>query len=123
MDSRPPAPATQAPPIVRLAPEIDITNSGRVYADLEAACVPGVGAVIADMTQTTFCDSSGIRALIQVHNLAGSRRVELSLVVTSDSVLRILALCGLNGILHLYSSTDDAVASWRRRGGATPPQA
>ena len=121
MEDRPVSAATSAPPIVRLAAEIDITNSNWVYSDLAAACVPGVGAVIADMAQTTFCDSSGVRALIQAHKLAGRRGVELSLVITADAVLRIIDLSGLTEILHLYPSVDNAVTAWRQRGETPSP--
>jgi anti-sigma B factor antagonist len=115
MEDRSVAAATTAPPVVRLAAEIDVTSSDGAYSDLAAACVPGVGAVIADMTETTFCDSSGVRALVHAHKLAADREVELSLVITGDAVLRILELSGLIGILRLYPSVDAAVSAWRKR--------
>jgi anti-anti-sigma regulatory factor len=46
--------------VVPLSAEIDITNSRQVGIDLLAAFPPGVRLVIADMTATTVCDSSGI---------------------------------------------------------------
>jgi anti-sigma B factor antagonist len=118
MEDRPAVHTRTAPPIVRLAAEIDVTNSDSAYADLAAACVPGVGTVIADMTQTSFCDSSGVRALVRVHKLAADDGAELSLVITSGAVLRILELSGLTGILRIYPSIDAAVTAWRDRGGA-----
>ncbi len=115
MGARPVADATTAPPVVRLAAEIDVTNSDRVYSDLAAACVPGLAAVIADLTQTTFCDSSGVRALVQVHKLAASQGTELRLVVTGAAVMRTLELSGLIGLLRLYPTIDAAIAA-----GQTP---
>src|SRR5215813_13690908 len=78
-------PATMAPPVVKLPEEIDATNSGQVMADIAAVCLPGVTTVIADLTRTTFCDSSAVRALVRAHKVALSRGAELKLAVGSDA--------------------------------------
>ena len=54
--------ARVAPVVVVLPAEIDVTNSEQVYDRLVAALTPGVDIVIADMTSTSFCDSSGVHA-------------------------------------------------------------
>ncbi len=56
--------AQTTPVVVVLQAEIDVTNSELVHDRLMAAATPGVGVVIADMTSTTFCDSSGVHAVI-----------------------------------------------------------
>jgi STAS domain-containing protein len=48
--------------VATLPGEIDMANAYRVGADLDAAFGPGVGVVIADMSGTRFCDTSGIHA-------------------------------------------------------------
>jgi len=48
--------------VVALPVQIDMTNADQVGKDLDAAFDPGVGVVIADMSGTSFCDTSGIRA-------------------------------------------------------------
>lgn len=48
------------PVIVTLPAEIDIANGAAVGQQLCSAFAPGVTLVIADMTPTVFCDSSGI---------------------------------------------------------------
>jgi anti-sigma B factor antagonist len=117
MEVRPVADARTAPPVIRLAAEIDVTNSDRVHSDLAAACLPGLAAVIADLTQTTFCDSSGVRALVQVHKLAASQGTELRLVVTSEAVMRILELSGLTDILRIYPTIEAAIATAQAPSG------
>jgi len=109
MEARPVVGAVTALPAIKLAAEIDVTNSDQVYADLTAACVPGVHAVIADMSETTFCDSSGVRALVRAHKVAADLGIELSFAVTGEAVLRILELSGLIGILRIYPSVSAAV--------------
>ena len=100
-------------PIVTLPAEIDITNAEQSAADLAAACRPGTRAVVADLTRTTFCDSSAVRALLQSHQLAASLDIDLKVAITSPSVLRILELMGLTSVLRLYPSIEAAVGASR----------
>ncbi len=114
MDDRPVVTEKAATTIVTLPTEIDITNSDQVGADLQHACQSAANAVIADLTRTTFCDSSAVRALLEAHKLATSRGIELDLVVTSAAVLRVLELTGLDRTLRLYPSIDAVVTASRQ---------
>ena len=96
--------------VVRLPAEIDGTNAREEGRDL-AAVVPGVTAVIADMTATTFCDSSGVQMLALVHEQAVANQAKLVLVVPSTAVLRVLSLTGLDVLLPVYSSLDEALSA------------
>src|SRR5262245_40882234 len=109
--AQPPAGARAGPAVVTLPDEIDAVNAERVGADLQAAFGPGVTVVVADMTATTFCDSAGIRALVLAHSQAAASGAELRLAVSSASVLRILALVGLDGLLAVYPSLPEALAT------------
>jgi anti-sigma B factor antagonist len=97
--------------VVTLPDEIDMDNADRVGADLQAAFAPGVTTVVADMTATTFCDSRGIRALVLAHKQAAASGAELRLVVPSAGVLRVLAVLGLDGLLAIYPSLPEALAT------------
>jgi len=96
--------------VVRLPAEIDGTNAREEGRDL-AAVVPGVTAVIADMTATTFCDSSGVQMLALVHEQAVANQAKLVLVVPSTAVLRVRSLTGLDVLLPVYSSLDEALSA------------
>ena len=98
-----------SPVMVALPAEIDIANADQVEAQLCAACVPGV-LVIADLSATTFCDSSGARALLTAHQRAGAGGGSLRAVVPSAAVRRTMALLALDTILRLYASVDEALA-------------
>lgn len=98
------------PVIVELPAEIDVTNSGQVYDRLVAALEPGVRTVIADMTATSFCDSSGVRAITQAHETAAGRDIGLQLAVPPEgSVRRVLELTGAASIMRLYPSLEEAL--------------
>jgi anti-sigma B factor antagonist len=98
--------------VVPLPVEIDISNSESVGAELGAACASGAGVIIADLTSTAFCDSSGIRYLLLAHDEATAHHAQLRLAVQPDGmVLRMLTLMGLHRVLQVHVSLDEATAA------------
>lgn len=98
------------PVIVELPAEIDVTNSGQVYDELVAALAPGEQVVIANLTSTTFCDSSGVRAIVHAHETAVASNVRLRLAVSPEgSVRRVLELTGAASLMPVYPSLEEAV--------------
>jgi anti-sigma B factor antagonist len=98
------------PVVVVLPAEIDVTNSRQVHEQLVAALGPGVDMVIADMTATSFCDSSGVHAVMFAHEAAVSRGSQLRIAASPDgSVHRVLQLIGASRILSVYPSLSQAL--------------
>jgi anti-sigma B factor antagonist len=104
--------APRVPVVVVLPSEIDVTNSEEVYEQLVAAFAPGVRAVIADMTETIFCDSSGVHAIMHAHESATARDVRMLLAVSAaTSVRRVLELIGVGRLMPVYLSLAEAEAA------------
>jgi anti-sigma B factor antagonist len=99
------------PEIVTLPDEIDITNAQSVGDELRAAFGQGVLAVIADMTRTQFCDSSGIRYLLLANDRAAEMNAEFRLVVQAPAVLRAFRLLGIDRLLAVYPSLQAALSN------------
>jgi anti-anti-sigma factor len=101
----------QVKPVVVVLPgEIDVTNSGEVLEQLTGALSPGVETVIADLTSTSFCDSSGVHALVQSHELATAQDIELRLAVApGGSVRRVLQLVGADHVVPVFATVAEAV--------------
>ena len=94
--------------VTRLPGEIDVASRGSAEAGLLAA-VSAPGLVIADMTGTVICDSAGMRMLVAAHNRARSSGATLRVAVTpGTSVARVMAILGVNRILSVYDSVEDA---------------
>jgi anti-sigma B factor antagonist len=99
-----------APVIVELPAEIDVTNSDDMYDRLVAALAPGVHVVIADLTSTSFCDSSGVRMIVRAHESAATRGVRLQLAVPPEgSVRRVFQLTGVGTLMAIYPSLEEAI--------------
>jgi anti-anti-sigma factor len=99
------------PVIVSLPPEIDIANAEDVGERLRAAFAPGVTVVIADLSSTVFCDASGARQLLLAHKWAVVSNRKLLLVVSSASLLRVLAILGFDRVLEIYPDLAAALAT------------
>ena len=104
--------ARNVPVVVALPAEIDVTNCDKVYDQLVAAFEPGVGIVIADLTSTIFCDSSGVHAIMRAYERAAAHGTQLWLAVTqAGSVHRVLQLTGVGRLMPVYPSLQDAMGA------------
>ena len=105
------------PAVVALPAEIDISGSRELCGQLGRA-LASASTVIVDMTETRFCDSSGIRILLLAQEQAAATGVELRLVIPSASVLRALALVGADWLLPVFPSLDEAMGRAPAPGAA-----
>jgi len=96
-------------PVVAAPEEIDITNAEALRAALLAAA-DGHGTLVVDMTQTRFCDSSGLHTLIAAHRRAEAEGREVLLVIPSTTVLRVFALTGMDKVIPNFTSLAEALA-------------
>ena len=90
--------------------EIDLTNHAVAAAGLLDA-LDNLGLVIADMTGTAFCDSAGLRMLLNAYRHASVGGSTLRIVIKpGSSVARSLAILGMDSMLPVYGSLGDALS-------------
>ncbi len=100
--------------VVRMPAEIDLTNADEVRQALRAAVRQGATVLIVDMSETTFCDSAGVQAIIDVHNLIEARNqtgaTSMRVLLVANAVGRIITLTGVDQLMPVYSTLDAALA-------------
>jgi len=98
--------------VVAAPEEIDITNAEALRSALlaAAAAANGHGKLVVDMTQTQFCDSSGLHTLIAAHKRAEAEGREVLLVIPSTTVLRVFALTAMDRVIPNFTSLAEALA-------------
>ena len=88
------------------------SNAAQVRAALAQALTGGVTVLVADMTATAFCDSSGVHAIMHAHETAAERGAQLRLAVSEHtSVQRVLQLIGVSRLVPVCSTLEEALAS------------
>ena len=84
--------------VVRVAGELDLSTAARLCRAIDAAAAARWRPrVTIDLTELTFCDSTGLRALIGAVREVEVRGGRAALVLTSGGTLdRLLQLTGLD---------------------------
>jgi anti-sigma B factor antagonist len=82
-----------AEPVVNVIGELDIGGE-EAFATAVEGVLPDAQAVTIDMTETTFVDSTGVRALLAAQNRTTDAGVKLWLV-QGDAVKRVLEVLGI----------------------------
>ena len=72
-------------PVVTTPEEIDITNAPELRSALLEAAAHGHGTLVADMSQTQFCDSSGLHTLLAAHKRATAAGGDMRLVLPGNA--------------------------------------
>lgn len=89
--------------------EIDISNAAQLREDLLSALVQGASLVVADMSDTTFCDSAGVALLARVVRQAAESGSGLRVAASAPAVTRVLALTGIDKLIEIYPSVEAAL--------------
>lgn len=95
--------------VVRMPAEIDLSNAHRARAALLAAAGLRPAVLIIDMSETTFCDSAGVQAIVIGYRQAAGTGTQFRLVTTK--VERILHLAGIGELIPIDRSLDAALAA------------
>jgi anti-anti-sigma factor len=88
-------------PVVRVVGEFDLAGE-EAFAVAVAEALSGTQTLTIDMRETSFVDSSGVRALFAAQRQANDAGVKM-LLVESDAVDRVLKLLG---ILNTFNRVD-----------------
>jgi anti-anti-sigma regulatory factor len=100
----------QARPLVfPMPPVLDAGNAAPIGRELEAALVPGVTALVADLTRTAACDPAGARMLARAQRRAILVDAELRLAGPPAAVLEVLGLSGVDRMLPIHPSLEEAL--------------
>lgn len=75
--------------------ELDVATVARLDAELRELLEAGFRRFVLDLRKLTFMDSSGLRLILTVHELARSDGLEVTLVPGPDAVQRVFEICGI----------------------------
>lgn len=106
--------------IVRIAGEADVstTELREALAD-QVATRPRL--LVVDMTALTFIDSGATQMIIGAYQVLNRIGGTLALVRPAPGVARVLELLGIDRLIAMYGSVNEAIESAGRPGHGSPP--
>jgi anti-sigma B factor antagonist len=99
--------------VVRVAGEVDMSHEEELRAELRAAVEADTKGIVVDLTECEFIDSSAIRALLLSREEKTEHQGNESLAVAaaSEQILRILSVMGLDQVIPIEPTVDQAAAA------------
>lgn len=102
--------------LVRVTGELDLATSPRAESDLLRLIHEGLGRrLVLDLSQLSFLDSTGLRALWRTRQHAQAAGTQLYLSAASDSVMRVLKVTKLDRVFQ--SIADEPETGEREASG------
>ena len=115
-DGRFPLEMVDGVPVVAAPEEIDITNAPELRSALLEAAAHEHRTVVADLSRTQFCDSSGLHTLLAAHKRATAAGGDMLLVLPGNAVLRVFTITGVDQIIPNFTSLEEALARTSANG-------
>src|SRR4051794_15254115 len=96
--------------VVQAFGELDYQHAPVFRDEMAKAWESEVSSVVViDVTELTFCDSTGLGELILSLQRSQARGTRLALVGVHGTLERILTITGLRPAFELFSSVEDAL--------------
>ncbi|MER7515666.1 STAS domain-containing protein [Streptomyces sp. NPDC126499] len=103
--------------VLALSGEFDINAAPAVRARALELIADGHPHLVADLAGVTFCDSSGLGALVGIWRCAKDADGTLTLSAVPDRLSRLLSVTGMDTLLPAYPTAEAALAA--RQGNRT----
>jgi anti-sigma B factor antagonist len=102
----------QALAVLVLGGEVDYEVSPQLRTHLVRAIKAGRSRLVLDLTDVTFIDSTAIGVIAgAVERLDPTRGGSLAVVCTHEKVLEIFEITGLDTVITVHASRDDAISA------------
>lgn len=97
--------------VVSAAGELDVHTAPALQAELSPRSQQPNAVLVVDLTDVGFIDSTGLGVLVTTLKHVREAGGSLDVVVTSSRVLKVFALTGLDVVIPLHSTLDEALAA------------
>jgi anti-sigma B factor antagonist len=97
---------TPAGPVISLAGDLDHHSAGAFRTAVDALTFQPGRLLTVDLADLTFCDSTGISALIAARNHTHAQLADIALTAVPAAILRIMRLLALDQIFTIHPAPD-----------------
>jgi anti-sigma B factor antagonist len=101
-------------PVLTVHGDIDIGTAPQLCWRIDEARRRWIRGLVLDLTETDFCDSTGLRALAGAERELAAQRARMAVVVpASGPVARLFDVSGAHELLQVHPTRDAALAAVR----------
>jgi anti-anti-sigma factor len=97
--------------MLAVAGELDLNSSPELTAEVRRLADAEIAALVFDLRELTFCDSTGLSALVRARNLLAGTGGRIAVGGAIDRVQRVLEMSGLVEFLNVHPSVAAARAA------------
>jgi anti-sigma B factor antagonist len=105
--------------VISVRGEIHVSTAPEFSEALDQAIDNGNSAVVLDLEQVGFIDSTGLSVLLNALRRITRRRGRLALVVNNPTVLRLFHITRLDSTFSIFDSRREALAHAHADGGSS----
>jgi anti-sigma B factor antagonist len=96
--------------VVAAAGEIDLYTAPQLHESLSAVIAEGAQRVVLDLSAVSFLDSTALGVLVTAIKALQPAGSELHLVCPDEKLRRIIEITGLDSVMIIHRSLDEALA-------------
>lgn len=98
-------------PVLAVRGEVDVYSAPALAEGLNNLIEAGTKAVIVDLTEVGFLDSTGLGVLVAARTAAADAGLALPIACDHERVLKLFKITGLDAVFQIHPSVDAAVES------------
>lgn len=102
--------------VLEVGGELDLYTAPRLSSQVGELIARGATSLVFDLTETTFIDSSALHVLLDARKRVRAEGGEVVIVCPSPQVRRVFEVTGVDGILRLCNSLEDAIGTLSSAG-------
>ncbi|MFJ9770298.1 STAS domain-containing protein [Kitasatospora sp. NPDC101157] len=95
--------------VCALAGDLDIETLASAAETLTELVAKRPSALVIDLREVAFCDSSGLNLLLRTRIAAEKEGLNLRLAAVAPTVLRVLELTGARTVFTIHESVEEAL--------------
>ncbi len=103
--------------LIAVQGEVHVSTAPEFSERLNDAIARGKTAVVIDMTEVAFIDSTGLSVLLNGLRLVNQRHGGLAIVCTNPTVLRLFQITNLDDTFDIFGDRREAIAHVVQRAG------
>lgn len=98
-------------PVLEVHGEADLYSAPALQDTLSTLIDAGGTAVVVDLTDVAFLDSTGLGVLVSARTRATERGQTLPVICEDGRILKLFRITGLESVFEIYPSLDAALQS------------